>query len=1713
MESDDQEYVDSASGVMVSNLPLLFSRGSPSSLHEMSVAELEEFVPFVVRCSLGEERPVPWAQLPRPTWWPKKLPFRMPTTNNTNSTRSALVGLVERCYTFHGCQYLLQFCASLVTQMPASGYRFNDNRDGTTSMYHGTTGKLLVTFRNENRDYDKYSHGRSRDTTKKLLLSPSPHTGERKGSGGGTTAMFQPPATDIYLCDKCESEFYSLREVQTHEKQCRGDMPSSPVAPSPELDLVDDEPEPAGQVPFLAYFNLQPAKHTGVEPYMSPRKRSSSSPPRKIPGPMYPRYDSIAISSPLGRFLFSHSKFRNKYQPSQHNVMRYERHLHATPNTDFNLSRDRCNSRWIVVWRDRKEEQPWVHLYCFTSGQRRDRRITINSGLNWRSRRLLRLCRPLKIEMKRLQKRMVDRIMRLGGPTAPCIDLTDECQVDNMWAFDRYPALADNSMLLNSRPAPWSSRETQFCTNEDPFSPKASSSSGTLAGTIQWLDGLPEMSDNVSVPGGSGILNSGGLLSSILTSNRTAQLGISELNSNKAIQQGSLKFIPLPLGSQHLLTNQQHAFQSAFIQKSQIGQFGSKNQLGQMTSYSVDGTSLSLKMNASSTADISLIPLKTSVKHDRSNRQLNSDILKPLSRKKYAFCDSRSNVQQINASEQSNNDSRISVTGHQQEQNRHLTHMQSESMPKGSQSIYSQIVPRMSERDSSAVSLNNTSITLSSISHPTTNSSIEIIDLSSDDDDVVRARGQSEADNAPQQLDGLACYPHTGAKVPDSSDYSLPKNGSSHWSSEQKSHCGAGHVGDLATNGQPPNVPPSLATSPVPHVLFLPNDTVPPPATQGPEMKGNSRKRKSKEPPCGGGKMIILDISNKGVISSEGNIAEESRPSKEFLLSKEDNQVTVIPEEVVPVTPEELNNAHLTPLTEATLLKVSDQSGALERRKYSHATNKSFIVDEDISFKSPFRVDEDISFRVPTVNLRESEHNTEGVTPLKVTETQNKHLPTVGTQVGGIISTIVNTVNKGVEFFKSWVGTDASQDVRHNCMSSLTSNRLHSEMLGIGKPLKDKNGAEQTEKISSFQYTSYKIRKSEIVQLFKDECRELKCKGLGELRHLDVQETRLTRRSLEKFLPSKARRKNSDGLNYRRNTAAKSESGNTSAVGATDHFNSRTRTQSEIIGTRNSRPSRPSVMPEDYISCTDENGNSASYLTLDGKSVDSSSNCGVAQRGSFGLYSENSKEYRESIITENMFHGKGPLDVNNEKQLTDNYSNKEIRCTVHSEPVIKDSVLLSSENSVAARGIFDVTNTERKRFSVSTRELVNLTSDEWKEMQHRGFHPVTNIKPGLLNVGHLKKQFPRLEGSAACLNTVLESSEIDEQIKNLKKNSVKMVRELKSLAQDECKEIIRMGFNPSQFVISEIKRKELRQTHCGIKSPVGDNVDVSPTFVTDAKSGFMGETAEESGALQARIPTPEEPQENRYSNKLESILVSDSGTSKSIVLDCTQVAGSTVQPQAPNPKKKRSIFKSLCRELNNLGKDEYKELRGTGFHPSDYLGSEDVKYLNASSDEDDVPLYHSKGQSINGHRTGEIKSSDVRRKKEKLSIKMNRELSGLLSDECKELRVGRHLLKSVSQLRRASHVGNIRTQSGDGSYRTTRSALPTPSINFPSVLLKSGMTNSPTKTRMRCQVRNTRSQTNVVSNLEVFTPRSSHRQILLAERAMCVLNFNLPVIN
>ena len=56
--------------VMVSNLPLLFARGSPTSLESMCLEELQLFLKFVLKCEHNSSA-LDLATLKKPAWWPK----------------------------------------------------------------------------------------------------------------------------------------------------------------------------------------------------------------------------------------------------------------------------------------------------------------------------------------------------------------------------------------------------------------------------------------------------------------------------------------------------------------------------------------------------------------------------------------------------------------------------------------------------------------------------------------------------------------------------------------------------------------------------------------------------------------------------------------------------------------------------------------------------------------------------------------------------------------------------------------------------------------------------------------------------------------------------------------------------------------------------------------------------------------------------------------------------------------------------------------------------------------------------------------------------------------------------------------------------------------------------------------------------------------------------------------------------------------------------------------------------------------------------------------------------------------------------------------------------------------------------------------------------------------------------------------------------------
>lgn len=138
---------------MVSNLPLLFAAGYPTSLEKITEKQLEKFVPFMVHCSCGNLQGTPNVMdEAEPEWWPADLkylkPFRRPDDFN-GDWHAKLKELVVMCYSHHKSIFLLRFCQQLSAYEQAS-LRFINNYNSTTSLYHRTSNKLLVTFRNEN---------------------------------------------------------------------------------------------------------------------------------------------------------------------------------------------------------------------------------------------------------------------------------------------------------------------------------------------------------------------------------------------------------------------------------------------------------------------------------------------------------------------------------------------------------------------------------------------------------------------------------------------------------------------------------------------------------------------------------------------------------------------------------------------------------------------------------------------------------------------------------------------------------------------------------------------------------------------------------------------------------------------------------------------------------------------------------------------------------------------------------------------------------------------------------------------------------------------------------------------------------------------------------------------------------------------------------------------------------------------------------------------------------------------------------------------------------------------------------------------------------------------------------------------------------------------------------------------------------------------------
>ncbi|KAG7308118.1 hypothetical protein JYU34_006779 [Plutella xylostella] len=336
---------------MIANLPLLFANGNPTALTKITASELEKFITFMVTCSWGHDTA---KDIRQPPWWPDDVAFSHPFKRPPLVPReweNKLKRLVRRCYDYHKSAFLLVFSAQLA-RYPHNRLRYVDNLDHTTSLYCKPSGKLLVTFRNENLHYD------------------------RNGEANTTVLPSEPQlkSADIYLCDNCDSHFDNPDILQAHERLCNN------VINVPSTSISGGLPE------FLSALKLKPIedvdkKETSTENDMKSRHvRSAANIDR---GPPYP-FSSLAYIRNAKSICPRDTSYSRE---------RVERYCCDTPTTYSKNLGSKRNSQFPV--RYRRPIDYWTRKHVFPDQRKKD-------ILNLDGQLLMLKCRPISVNIENM---------------------------------------------------------------------------------------------------------------------------------------------------------------------------------------------------------------------------------------------------------------------------------------------------------------------------------------------------------------------------------------------------------------------------------------------------------------------------------------------------------------------------------------------------------------------------------------------------------------------------------------------------------------------------------------------------------------------------------------------------------------------------------------------------------------------------------------------------------------------------------------------------------------------------------------------------------------------------------------------------------------------------------------------------------------------------------------------------------------------------------------------------------------------------------------------------------------------------------------------------------------------------------------------------------------------------------------------------------------
>lgn len=412
---DEQEEIQQNN--MISNLPLLFANGYPTSLEKISEAQLEQFIPFMVQCSLGHINIQGKVDSSEPEWWPEDIPFSIPLAKPKKFTGNWLEKLKEVvliCYQFHKSVFLLRFCNDLSSYEHAS-LRFINNYNSTTSLFDRRSNKLLVTFRNENMSYDQPFRHR-----KGLLLQQKSKNATEVANA--LPQMVEAAPFDIYLCDNCDAELYSTEAILEHEKTCKEEDDDDVIlcnTPEPMLpeqtcsSLSEDDEQRIG---FLFNFNLKfRHKEVVVDPKQNvsyklddvhmagDKKKRINRRNRSVHS--LSRCPSLPLSSPAGQILLKSSTAATAQYLSER-LERMERFCHAPLLSKLTARPKYMDSRKQSITAPhcsfKKPPEYSNHVYVFPRRQFSQKRRTEDISLL--NSTLLRRCRPISVRLRKISE-------------------------------------------------------------------------------------------------------------------------------------------------------------------------------------------------------------------------------------------------------------------------------------------------------------------------------------------------------------------------------------------------------------------------------------------------------------------------------------------------------------------------------------------------------------------------------------------------------------------------------------------------------------------------------------------------------------------------------------------------------------------------------------------------------------------------------------------------------------------------------------------------------------------------------------------------------------------------------------------------------------------------------------------------------------------------------------------------------------------------------------------------------------------------------------------------------------------------------------------------------------------------------------------------------------------------------------------------------------